>query len=71
MSNDVTKAVFLADAHRGSGVTKVVVKFAHKYSEEGHMLLVAALQAPKLHYAGLRPVSRCGSSSCITSRVRR
>ncbi|KAI0714115.1 hypothetical protein C8Q72DRAFT_206479 [Fomitopsis betulina] len=53
VAGDVTKAVFLADARRGSEVTSVVVKFAHKYSEEGHRLLVEASQAPRLHYCRL------------------
>lgn len=44
------KAESYADAHRGSEVIKVVVKFAHKYSEEGHKLLATASQAPRLHY---------------------
>ena len=50
VTEDVTKAVFLADAQRDSKVTPVVVKFAHDYSEEGHRLLAAAGLAPQLHY---------------------
>ena len=53
VANDVTKAVFLADARRGEEVTPVVVKFAYKYSEEGHRLLAEASQAPRLHYCRL------------------
>ena len=50
--DDVTKAVFVADARRGSDpeVTPVVVKFAYNYGEEGHRLLAATGHAPVLHY---------------------
>ena len=50
VTEDVTKAVFLADAQRGSEVTPVVVKFAHNYGAEGHRLLAATGHAPVLHY---------------------
>ena len=50
-SSDMTRALFLADARRGSEVTKVVVKFTYKYGEEGHKLLAEVSQAPKLHHA--------------------
>ena len=49
-SDDAMKPVFLADAKRGSEVTKVVVKFTYKYNVKGHKLLAEVSQAPKLHH---------------------
>lgn len=57
-SNYTTKSVSLADAKNGSKEAKVIVQFAHTYSEDAHRLLVAS-QAPRLHRCKATEL-RCG-----------
>lgn len=53
LSSFFNKGVFLATmtATDSNEVYQVVVKFAHKYSEDGHRLLADEGLAPKLYYA--------------------
>ena len=52
LTDDISKPVFKAEmtARTGGSSVDVVVKFAFSYGEEGHRLLAARGDAPKLHY---------------------